>query len=241
MIVAIHQPHYLPWLRYVDKIARSDVFVLLDDAAYTKNGWQNRNKIKGAHGWMYLTVPVLRAYGKPIREVHINNQERWRTKHWTALCTNYARAPFFDLYRAHFERIYAREWETLHELSVHMLQTILSLLGVRTRLLRSSALGVPGTATPRLVEICAQLGATTYLTGDYAAGNHLEMDLFRERGIDVRLQGWQCQEYRQQHIAVGFLPDLSIVDLLFNQGEGSLALLERCHRPETACAIAPGA
>ena len=185
MIVAIHQPHYLPWLRYVDKIARSDIFVLLDDAAYTKNGWQNRNKIKGGQGWMYVTVPVLDAYGKPIREVRINNQERWRAKHRAALCTNYARAPFFDRYGAHFDRIYAQEWETLHQLSVHMLETVLSLLGIRTRLLRSSALGVPGTATQRLVDICARLGATTYLTGDYAAENHLDTRLFRERGIEI--------------------------------------------------------
>jgi len=239
LIVAIHQPHYLPWLRYVDKIARSDVFVLLDDAAYTKNGWQNRNKIKRAEGWMYLTVPVLDGYGKPIREVRINNRDRWRSRHWGALCTNYSRAPFFARYKAYFERIYARQWETLHELSVDLLGTVLSILGIRTRLLRSSALGVPGTATQRLVGICERLGASMYLTGDYAAGNHLDARLFSERGIDVRLQNWQCQEYRQQHVAGGFIPDLSILDLLFNEGENSLAVLERCHQPEASLAV-PG-
>ncbi|MDR7579336.1 MAG: WbqC family protein, partial [Armatimonadota bacterium] len=45
MVVGIHQPHYLPWLRYMAKAALADVFVLLDDAQYTKNGWQNRNRI----------------------------------------------------------------------------------------------------------------------------------------------------------------------------------------------------
>lgn len=230
MIVAVHQPHYLPWLRYVDKAARSDVFVLLDDAAYTKNGWQNRNKIKGAQGWMYLTVPVLSSFGQPILDVRVDNQQRWRAKHWAALCTNYARAPFFDRYRGRFEAIYARPWDTLHELSVCLLETILSILGIETRVIRSSTLGVPGRATDRLIEICARLGATTYLTGDYAATNHLDVRAFEERGIEVRLQDWQCAEYRQQHAQAGFIPDLSIVDLLFNEGEETRPVLARCRR-----------
>lgn len=230
MIVAVHQPHYLPWMRYVDKIARSDAFVLLDDAAYTKNGWQNRNKIKGAQGWMYLTVPVLDAFGKAICEVRVNNQERWRAKHWAALCTNYARAPFFRRYRERFEEIYARRWDVLPELCIHLLEVVLSLLGIRTRLLRSSSLGVPGRATERLIDICRLLGATTYLTGDYATTSHLDVSAFEECGIQVQLQNWQCAEYRQQHMQAGFIPDLSIVDLLFNEGEGSRTVLERCRR-----------
>jgi len=237
VIVAIHQPHYLPWLRYVDKIARSDVFVLLDDAAYTKDGWQNRNKIKCAQGWMYLTVPVLDAYGKSIREVRINNQGRWRAKHWAALCTNYARAPFFSHYRERFEEIYSQQWETLRELCINLLELVGSLLGIRTRIVCSSALGVPGRSTERLVDICARLGATAYLTGDYAAINHLDVHAFAERGIEIRRQNWQCMEYGQQHAQVGFIPDLSIADLLFNKGGGSLSVLAGC-RPEVPSPLA---
>lgn len=237
MIVAIHQPHYIPWLRYVDKIARSDIFVLLDDAAYTKNGWQNRNKIKCAQGWMYLTVPVLDAYGKSIREVHINNQERWRARHWAALCTNYARAPFFRHYRERFEAVYAQPWETLHEICINLLELVVALLGIRTRIVWSSALGVPGRSTERLVDICARLGATAYLTGDYAATNHLDVRAFEERGIEIRRQNWQCIEYVQQYAQVGFIPDLSIADLLFNKGAESLSVLAGC-RPEVPSPLA---
>ena len=228
MIVGIHQPHYLPWLRYIDKIARSDVFVLLDDAAYTKNGWQNRNKIKCAQGWMYLTVPVLDAFRKSIFEVRVNNQERWRGKHSTALRVNYARAPFFRRYGGYFEELYGRPWETLCDVSVHVLELVRSLLKIDTRIVRSSTLNVPGQATERLVRICKALGATTYLTGDYAAGNHLDVHAFQEQGIEVRMQDWRCVEYRQQHMQSGFIPDLSIVDLLFNEGERTLPLLAGC-------------
>ncbi len=227
MIVAIHQPHYLPWLRYVEKIARSDTFVLLDDAQYTKNGWQNRTRIKTAQGWTYLTVPVQDAFGKPIVRVGINNQQRWRAKHWMALVTNYSRAPHFRRYRGILEPLYERPWEALCEWNVATLGAILGALGIRTRLVRSSQLGVPGKGTERVVAICRALGATVYLTGDYAASNHLDADQFAPWGIEVRPQLWACPAYRQQYPGAGFIPDLSIVDLLFNEGEASLEVLTR--------------
>jgi hypothetical protein len=225
MIVAIHQPHYLPWLRYVQKIARSDVFVLLDDVQYTKNGWQNRTRIKSAQGWMYLTVPVLGAFGKPINEVRINNQERWRAKHWMALCTNYAKAPYFRQFRDLLEPLYQSAWDGLCDWNLATLSAVLTALGVQTRLVRSSQLGIDKRGTDRIVSICQALGATAYLTGDYAATNHLDPSQFDSSGIEVQLQGWQCPSYRQQYLATGFIPELSIVDLLFNEGEKTLAVL----------------
>ena len=80
MRVGIHQPHYQPWLRYFQKIAASDVFILLDDVDYTKNGWQNRNKIKGPDGWLYLTVPVSSSLGMLIKDVPIANTS-WASSH----------------------------------------------------------------------------------------------------------------------------------------------------------------
>jgi len=227
VIVGIHQPHYLPWLRYVEKIARSDVFVLLDDVQFTKNGWQNRTRIKNAQGWMYLTIPVLDAFGKPINEVAINNQQRWRAKHWQALQTNYARAPYFERYRELLRPLYDQAWESLCECSIHALRVLLPAIGIHTPLVRSSELGAAGSGTERVIELCRTLGATAYLTGDYAATNHLDVATFASSGIDVQPQRWQAPVYRQQFPAVPFIPDLSIVDLLFNEGERSLSVLSR--------------
>lgn len=227
MIAAIHQPHYLPWLRYVDKIARSDVFVLLDDAQFTKHGWQNRNKIKSAQGWIYLTVPVLDPFGKPILEVRINTADRWRVKHRQALRTNYSRASSYRDCAGVIDEIYDRPWELLAELNAAMLERILGLMGISTPVVRSSQLGVGGRGTERLVAICRRLGATTYLTGDFAASNHLDAALFADAGIAVRAQGWRCEVYRQQFPQAGFIPDLSVLDLLFNEGPASAAVLAR--------------
>jgi hypothetical protein len=59
MIVAIHQPQYLPWLGYFDKMLAADLFCYLDCVQFKKNEWQNRNRIKTAQGWQWLTVPVM--------------------------------------------------------------------------------------------------------------------------------------------------------------------------------------
>src|SRR3990170_6236967 len=95
MLAAIHQLHYLSWLRYLEKVARADVFVVLDDVQYTKNGFQNRTKIKQASGWMYLTVPVRAHAGQHLREVECAPVPGWRERHWGALQSNYGRAPYF--------------------------------------------------------------------------------------------------------------------------------------------------
>ena len=67
--LAIHQPHYLPWLGYLAKWAAADVFVFLDTVQYVRNGWQNRNRIKTAAGPRWLTVPVHARLGTPLAEV----------------------------------------------------------------------------------------------------------------------------------------------------------------------------
>src|SRR2546425_7013893 len=98
MLVGIHQPHYLPWLRYFAKIARSDVFIVLDDVQYEKNGFQNRNKIKTAQGWTYLTVPIRKPTQRPIAEIRIDGGSSWRSEHRRALELSYRKAPYFARY-----------------------------------------------------------------------------------------------------------------------------------------------
>jgi len=241
MIVGAHQPHYLPWIRWFDKLARCDVFILLDDVQFTKNGYQNRVKIKHAQGSMLLTVPVLDPVGKAIRDVDINAGTRWRAKHRTALANNYAKAPYYARYRDLIDSIYDRPWTSLFDCIEYALGLLLPALGIRTRLVRSSDLGIPGKGTERLIELCRAVDATVYLTGDFAVGHHFDPAAFAPYGIEVRRQAWQCPTYRQQYPQCGFLPELSILDLLFNEGDRSLAvLMERpSARPDEPAAPGP--
>ncbi len=230
MRVGIHQPHYQPWLRYFQKIAASDVFILLDDVDYTKNGWQNRNKIKGPDGWLYLTVPVSSSLGMLIKDVPIANTS-WASSHLKSLRACYSRAPYFKTYIDGIEELYSRKWEILSELNEAMLLHYLDLLEIKTRIVRSSVLGVENSSTERLISLCRAVGGTSYYTGEYAVNAYLDTSVFQREGIQLEFQQWHCPEYRQLFPKAGFIPDLAIPDLLFNIGTDAKALLIRGGEP----------
>ena len=93
MKVAIHQPHYLPWLGYFAKWASADLFVFLDTVQYEKNGWQNRNRIKTPDGPRWLTVPVKARLGMTVSVVPIDTSQPWRARHLRSIENAYAKAP----------------------------------------------------------------------------------------------------------------------------------------------------
>jgi len=223
MRCGIHQLHYLPWLRYFEKIARSDVFIVLDDIQFTKNDWQNRNKIKGPGGAVVLTLPVMHSLGQRLNEVRINNAVPWRRKHAQSILQAYAHAPYFDAHRPFIESIYAREWDYMDALNREMLAYYLEALGITTRIIYASDLKVPGAATERLIALMQAVGADTYYSGAYALQVYLDANALEAAGIGLELQHWTAPVYPQLH--GDFVKDLSILDLLFNCGPRSLAVL----------------
>lgn len=225
MIVAIHQPHYLPWLRYCDKIARADVFVALDDVEFNKNGWQNRNKVKGPSGPQILTVPVLHRLAQPIHEVAVRPDQPWARKHLRTIEQSYARAPYLSTFHDALERIYAASWDRLVDLNLEMLRWHLDALGIPTPIVRSSELGVQGRATQRLVDLVRKVGGTAYLTGAYALQVYLDPAVMREAGIQLLIHEWESPEYGQPHPSAGFFRDLATLDLILAEGPRSREIL----------------
>lgn len=223
MRVSIHQSHYLPWLRYFDKIARSDVFIVLDTIQYNKNGWQNRNRIKTAHGPLLLTVPVYEHLGQSLDEVRIANEIPWARKHLRSIEQAYRNAPFFEEHAGFLRDVYQREWDRLNELNIHMLGYFVAALGIRTRIVRASELDAPGMATERLVHLVRAVGGDRYYSGAYALDSYLDASLFERAGIGLELQDWTAPVYPQRYGP--FVPDLSLLDLLLNCGPHSLAIL----------------
>lgn len=223
MLVGIHQLHYLPWLRYFEKIARSDVFVALDDIQYSKNGWQNRNKVKTSAGATLLTVPIFERLGQRLDEVRIDNSLPWRRKHWRTIEQAYHKAPHFADYASFLEETYARDWEMLNDLNFHMLEGFLAALLIDTPVARSSHLRVPGKATERLIELIEAVDGDCYYSGAYALDAYLDANQLASAGIGLELQEWRAPVYPQLYGE--FLPDLSILDLLMNCGSDSLPIL----------------
>lgn len=225
MLAGIHQLHYLPWLRYFEKIARSDVFIVLDNIQYSKNGWQNRNKIKGPAGAVLLTIPVRARLGETLEEIQIEEDGRWRHKHWRAIEQAYAKTPHFAEHAAFFEKVYTQSWERLNDINRCMLDYFIKALGITSRIVYASELNVPGNATERLVNLIQSVGGTRYYSGAYALEAYLDEEMLHRAGIALELQSWRAPLYAQRYGA--FVPDLSIVDLLMNAGSASLDIILR--------------
>jgi hypothetical protein len=224
MIVSIHQPQFMPWLGYFDKIVKSDIFVFLDTVQFKKNEFQNRNKIKTAQGWMWLTVPVLYKYPEHIDEVKINNKVDWRKKHLRALEINYHKAPYCHELFPSIEGFYAGDTESLSDVNRESVLVLLGALGAHKETKVASELGnFPEEPSERLAAICKSLGGNTYLSG--AGGReYLNLDPFHTKEITVIFQEFKHPVYRQLY--GDFVPNLSLLDLLFNYGPDSLNVLE---------------
>ena len=224
-VIGILQPGYLPWLGFFEQLHASDIFVIYDDVQYDKHGWRNRNLIKTSQGPQWLTVPVLANFSRRplILQVKVNNRENWRKKHLSSIRQNYAKAPFFNRYIDFFTEVYQRDWEYLIDLDLHLISILAAFLGIDPgKIIRSSTLELTGDRITRLISICQKLGAATFYEG--ASGrNYIDEAAFRQQGIEVTYQDYQHPSYRQLY--GDFTPNLSIIDLLFNCGDESLAIL----------------
>lgn len=223
MIVSVHQPQYLPWLGYFDKIYKSDLFVFLDNVQYKKREFQNRNKLRTKDGSMWLTVPVITKgkYTQKISEVEIENESDWRAQHLKSLEFNYSGTEYFDEYIDFFRKTYSREWAKLIELNVHIINYLLETLEIKTPVKFESSLDIITESTQRIIDICKRLGADTYLSG--AGGkDYMDESLFEKEKIKLMYQNFEHPVYKQRFSP--FEPYMSVVDLLFNCGKESILL-----------------
>ena len=229
MTVAVHQPQYLPWLGYFHKIASCDVFVFLDRVQYKEREFQNRNKIRTQKGWMWLTVPVISS-GKgrqAIAEVRVDSSFNWAHEHWESLKTWYGKAEFFSEHARFFEQVYQKKWDWLIDLNLAIIRYCLKYLTIDTPIGFESELKTVKNKTDRIIEICQKVNADTYFSG-VGAKEYLEEEKFYQENIKLIYQDLRHPVYHQQfmHAPEDFQPYLSIVDLIFNEGPRSSAILK---------------
>ncbi|MFQ3675105.1 MAG: WbqC family protein [Endomicrobiia bacterium] len=216
MKISIHQPQYLPWAGYFNKILNSDIFVILDDVQYKKNEWQNRNRIKSSSGELWLTVPVHYTFGQKINEIKIDNKIFWSKKHLKSIELNYKRAPFFNEIFPLVEKVLSKEYIYLVDINVELIKIILNYLEINKKIVKSSEYKIVGEKTLRLINICKTFGADIYLSGQ-GGKDYLVEEEFKKNGIKLEFQEYKVKEYPQ--LFNGFIPNLSILDILFNCGK----------------------
>lgn len=236
MIVAAHQPHYIPWLGYLDKMAKADLFVVMDDLQFEAQNYQNRQRIKLAQGPAWLTVPLHHgSQADTILEKRISSsgspKQHWQHRHWNTLLTNYGGARYFDQYADELKDVYQRRWENLDELDLHMLQLARRWLQIDTPIVRSSEIGLEGTKTDRLIDMCSKIGARCYLTGAGGSTGYLDVEKIGRSGIGVIWQQFNHPTYPQRYPNLGFSSHLGFLDLLLNCGPSSRDILFGASHP----------
>jgi hypothetical protein len=228
-IVAIHQPNFFPWLGYFDKIARADVFVILDSVQFPKKqgNWMNRVQIlvQGVPRW--LTVPVERSYHglRAVREMRIADDPQWRERSLKTLRVAYGRAPHFESVIDVAEGLFRSDQALLAEFNLGVIEALMGRV-VRTpaTLVRSSELAVTGSATDLLIAITKAVGGTTYLCGG-GADAYQDDARFAEAGLVLRFQEFDAPAYTQLGSSQ-MIKGLSTLDALFTLGfEGTASLI----------------
>ncbi|MDK2743671.1 MAG: WbqC family protein [Nitrospira sp.] len=220
MRVTIHQPQFLPWLGYLDKIDQADLFIVLDTVQFKKNEWQNRNRIRTSQGWQWLTVPVLHHFGQRIDDVLINPTSEWKAQHLRALEMHYAKAPYRHHYLSQLRELYSVPWTKLGDLNKAIVQWLLKAYGITTPVQNASDHLSREEPTDRLIDLCRAVGATQYLAGP-GAEHYMDTPRFEASGIRLETQAFKHPIYRQMYEP--FEPNLSALDLLLIQGAEALA------------------
>ena len=198
---------------------------MLDDVQFSKNSFTNRCKIKIGDNEVWLTVPVKtkNRFGQTIREVEINNSIRWATKILKTLELNYRKSKFFDRY---FPLIVAALYykpNYLIDLNWIFLNLIAEELGIADKFRFSSSLSIEGEKENLVISIVKAIGSDCYFSG-IGAKDYQKAEDFEKAGIQLEYSQFQPKEYPQ--LGKNFIPNLSVIDLLFNCGPEGIEYLK---------------
>ena len=229
MKISIIQPLYLPWLGFFEMIAASDAYVAFDHVKFEPSSWQQRNRVKGPNGPFFITVPVRKTregYDR-ICDKEIEYGEPWVKKHMKSLELCYRKTPYFDRYFPGIRRLMENRFKNIAELNVELIRLLLGFIGIEKKVIRSSGLALGDDKhlgkNERLIHLMKAVGATSFYEGASGA-DFIDRSRFVSEGIEVYFQVYDHPTYPQAHGE--FVPHMSVVDLLFNCGEGALSKIK---------------
>tara|TARA_Y100001972_G_scaffold6906_1_gene7379 strand:+ start:6638 stop:7315 length:678 start_codon:yes stop_codon:yes gene_type:complete len=221
MIVSIHQPNYIPWIGFFNKILSSDIYVVFDDVQFPRGkDYANRNQIKTNNSKIWLTVPVIgKSDLKPWNQIKIN-KNGWVNKHLTSIESFYKKAPYFNEYYSEIKNIYLKDHNLLVDLTLDLIKHFIKILNKETKIVLSSSIKTDLKGLDKILYILKTLNATKYISGDgEGSKRYIDESLFKENNIELIWQNYKHPVYKQQFN--GFIPYMSILDLLFNEGPNS--------------------
>jgi hypothetical protein len=216
LILSGHQPVYLPGIIVMNKIALSDRFMFVGHCDYQPRSWHTRNYIRGAGTPLLLSVPVNK--GKTINETVPLPDMYWRSKHLRSIELAYHGRPFFDDYFPELEKLLQHPHASLTDLNKSLIFWLMECLGIDTPVFMSEDFNITGHKTAMLVNMCRAMGADHYLSSP----GELYVDKTLMNGYAHSFQEFVHPVYDQ---GGEFIPNLSVIDLLFNCGPASGAIV----------------
>lgn len=218
--VAVHQPNLLPWPGFFNKIARADYFVLLDDVQYPRGrSWVNRSLILRNQSQKWMTLPVSKSSREfiQINQVQLAKGIIWRDFLYKELRLAYEQFPHFNLVSDILMESIPKFESNLFRINSYLLILISEQLGIDSKKISlSSSLCVKSKGTERIIDIINEIGGHVYLCGA-GSSDYLDEHQFTSVDLQVEYQNYSQKPYRQFK-QTGFVPGLSIIDLLMNVG-----------------------
>ena len=218
MIVTIHQPEHLPWLGYFNKMAKAELYVILDNVQYEKNYFQNRNKIIGPNGIQWLGIPVKNGGHTrgTIATTQIASDGKWKKKYLNTIKMSYGRHPYFAQVMPIVELIINQKTDSLCDVNIALIKKIASGLNIFPKFIKASELNVVGAKSDLILNICKATKATTYIAGP-SGRDYLNIQSFEENNIKVVYNDYIHPFYEQKR-QKEFIPYMSSIDLIMNYG-----------------------
>lgn len=218
--VAIHQPHYFPWMGYLDKMAKVDKFILLDEVQIEKGSNMYRNKVATWDGKeKYLTVGYEKegCLKRSFNQILIDDSIEWQKRQCDFIWNNYRKAEHFSEIWKVIEEIFDKKYLYLFDVLNDSIEIEKKLFGIDTEIILQSDVQHERDTYKNdlLISLCKAVGAEKYLSGN-GAKKYMNVEMFEKSDIAVEYQNFKYPSYKQFE---KFIPNLSALDILFHCGQ----------------------
>ena len=215
MKTALLSSAYFGPVQWYQKLHRYDRCLIEQHDNFVKQTYRNRCIISTTNGIQALSIPVSCPQGSqlsktPMRDVRISDHGNWRHIHWNALCSAYGESPFFDYYQDDFRPFFERKWTFLFDFNMEIILKMVELLDIQPKINLTTAFLSDASMAENATE--------NSLVDDFR-------DVIRPKHPDLDsdfMARPYYQVYQQKH---GFQPNMSILDLLFNEGNEAILWL----------------
>lgn len=221
MVITIHQPEHLPWLGFFNKIAKAEMFVILDNVQYEKNYFQNRNKILGTNGVQWVNIPIstkghMEGTIAKTEISLIGNNAKWKDKYLRTIEQSYKKYPFYAEVFPILEQAITTNTNFFCDINIKIIKGFCEKLNIKPEYIRASALNVDGLKSKLILDICKKVNADTYIAGP-SGRDYLDISSFVDAGITVKFNDYNHPVYPQRKTKE-FVDHLSALDLFMNCG-----------------------